>query len=124
MVALGASTFEGRAKRIWEGKKLLELGGVVTKEMMTVKMPLRMRMGVQAKQRRKERQRKESERLEGRVRATAAERFMHGKGPMSAGEKKRRHVRRERRLGGVASLDPSHIRGHIMSIGQRPRRKR
>jgi hypothetical protein len=114
VLELGASTFEGRAKRVWEGKALASAGAVVKEAKH--KMPLRMRLGVQSKQRHLERRRLEKERESGVIHGKSASTMtVHGKRANKASKMVSRK-RSERKLGGVRSLDDDRWHGGVLRV--------
>ena len=114
----GASTFEGRDKRIWEGKTLASLGAIVKE---SHKMPRKMKMGVQSKQRHLEKRRAEKERESGVIHGKSARAMtVHG-ARVSKAEKMVHRKKSERKLGGVRSLDDDRWSGGVLHVKKHKR---
>ena len=99
----GAASFEGRAKRIWEAKRLASLGAEVKPP--SHKMPRKMLIGVRSKQRHLEKRRQEKERTSGGTSGAAASaRLVHGARKSKADAMASRR-RKTNKAAGVSSLD-------------------
>lgn len=117
VLELGAATFEGRDRRVWEGKRLASLGATAALLKPKHKMPLKMLFGVQSKQRHLEKFRLGRERESGVVSGRSATgKLVHG-ARKSKAEAMAQRRRKTGRLGGVSSLDDDGMRGGVLRVG-------
>lgn len=114
---MGTAALSAREQKIWEAKKWAEAG---VKLEHKVKMPLKMFLGVQRKQREKERLRRDRARESGVVLGKTKPRYAFGEKRDREGQ--RRHKSRsERALGGASSLEDGSFRGGVLYLKNAPK---